>query len=266
MHATLSLLLLLLTSSTSPALDHRCPADITISGAEEWANITTVQSITTYQQAYLFVHPDAGFQGVRIVAAGDGWLGDAWFTLDSTCFPLDAEWWLLHAEEWRVQNNYNNNDDDLVFRVWTGVCDLECRRRGRFPGGGGSLIVAAQGPSRWRLEDPRPPCPLTNYRRQSLTYQTINCTKPTATSANTTSSTTTFTSTASTTKVVMVAVVMVVVMTVVVVVVTVVVKRRVQQPRNASAGDMKWQSRGAAPTARESMNSLYEAYDNTGGR
>ncbi|XP_050713582.1 uncharacterized protein LOC126996788 [Eriocheir sinensis] len=203
------------TTTLSPALDQRCPADTTISGGEEWANTTTVQERGEYHNKYLFVQPDPGFKGVSLVAAGDGWRHDAWFKLNNSCFPQDAQWWELSAYVEREKNNAL-----LVFRVSVGECSLDCVREGRFPGDI-NVNLEAQGTSRWRLEDPGP-CGIERHTVQWSSR--ISCIKPLVPKTTTTTTT-------KMTEVVTVAVVMIVVIIVVVVVaaVLVVAKRCIRQ-------------------------------------
>ncbi|XP_050718703.1 uncharacterized protein LOC126999787 [Eriocheir sinensis] len=203
MNTRLSLLMVFLKSllpapgaSLSPGLDPRCPANTTISGDDEWANIYTWQIVTHGCCKVLFVHPDPGFKGVRLVAAGDGWQQDAWFTLDNTCFPLDARWWRLLVGVWGGRNDDNNNDGFLVFGVRTGDCYLVCRRTGHFLNAV-NVTVVAHGPSRWRLSYSRQ-CNVEGYKQDR--YSWINCTShPTTTTTTPTTTTPTTTTTTATT-------------------------------------------------------------------
>ncbi|XP_050724546.1 mucin-2-like [Eriocheir sinensis] len=202
MNTRLSLLMVFLKSllpapgaSLSPGLDPRCPAHTTISGDDEWANIGTLKKVTVGWGMVLFVHPDPGFKGVRLVAAGDGWQQDAWFTLDNTCFPLDARWWRLWGGVGRRRNDDNNNDGILDFGVRTGDCYLGCRRTGHFLNAV-NVTVVAHGPSRWRLSYPRQ-CTVEGYKQYR--YSWINCTSPTTTTTTPTTTTTTTTTTPTTT-------------------------------------------------------------------
>ncbi|XP_050707816.1 uncharacterized protein LOC126993052 isoform X1 [Eriocheir sinensis] len=177
MKARLPLLLVFIESSLlaagnsfKPYWNPRCPAQITISGDEEWKNVTTEKYNWYDWSTVLYVHPDPGFKGIRLVAAGDGWLSDAWFTLDATCFPGDAQWWELWLCVW---NYSSNNGHSLRFTVWAGDCALRCRRTGYFPDYR-AVTVEAHGPSRWRSQYPNRPCTLKGYTRQSLSW--INCT------------------------------------------------------------------------------------------
>ncbi|XP_050731508.1 uncharacterized protein LOC127006067 [Eriocheir sinensis] len=178
MKALLSLLLMLLGSSLpatgiyhSPDLDQRCPANTTILGDEEWANITIMEDRASASWGLnLFVHPDSGFKGVRLVSKGDDWQHDVWFTLDNTCFPRDAEWQALYVGVWKKRND-DNNDYDLWPKVRAGDCAFKCRKTGRYPGDV-KLTVAGHGPSRWRLESPAP-CTVERYTNK--TYSLINC-------------------------------------------------------------------------------------------
>ncbi|XP_050723079.1 uncharacterized protein LOC127001888 [Eriocheir sinensis] len=178
MNTRLSLFMVFLKSllpapgaSLSPGLDPRCPADTTILGDDEWANITTMQNLTYDWSKFLYVHPDPAFKGVRLVAAGDGWQQDAWFTLDNTCFPLDARWWRLWARIQRRRNDDNNNDGFLGFYVRTGDCYLACHRTGHFLNAV-NVTVVAHGPSRWRLTYPRQ-CSVEEHIQHR--YSWINC-------------------------------------------------------------------------------------------
>lgn len=159
------------TTTVSPALDQRCPADTTISGAEEWANTATVQERGVLHNKYLFVQPRPDFKGVSLIATGDGWRHDAWFTLNNTCFPKDAEWWRLSPY---VEREGTNNYALLVFGVSAGECSLDCLKRGRFPGDI-SVNLKAQGPSRWRSENPWP-CGVEDDTIQWSS--SISCIKP----------------------------------------------------------------------------------------
>ncbi|XP_050717474.1 uncharacterized protein LOC126999156 [Eriocheir sinensis] len=198
MNTRLSLLMVFLKSllpapgaSLSPGQDPLCPANTTILGDDEWAIIYTWQNVTHDWGKFLFVHPDPGFKGVRLVAAGDGWQQDAWFTLDNTCFPLDARWWWLRGGVWKRRNDDNNNDGILDFDVQTGDCYLRCRRTGHFLNAM-NVTVVAHGPSRWRLSHPWP-CTVEGYKQDR--YSWINCTSHPTTTTTTPTTTTTTTAT-----------------------------------------------------------------------
>ncbi|XP_050723340.1 uncharacterized protein LOC127002036 isoform X2 [Eriocheir sinensis] len=264
MNTRLSLLVLFYKSplpargaSLSPSLDQQCLPDTTISRDEEWANITTLNIpvlYNNYESKYLYVQPDTGFKGVSFVAAGNGWRSDARFTLDNTCFPRHAKWWELWANVLRVRNNDKNNDDYLLFVVRTGNCFLWCRR-GRFPDRW-NVTIMAQGPSRWRLERPKP-CTVEKFKQQNSSL--INCT---------TTWTLTMTTTTTTTRTTTIAVIVVPVMigVAVAIVLLVVVIKCYRQRRESP--DVRMRFQGAPASASESVvveNSLYETLDNTRG-
>ncbi|XP_050723053.1 uncharacterized protein LOC127001880 isoform X32 [Eriocheir sinensis] len=264
MKASLSLLAMLLKTyfpavgaSSSPAPDTRCPASITISGDEEWANITTVQNKSHDWGTVFYMSPDPGFRGVMLVAAGDAWQHDAWFTLDNTCFPRHAQWWRLAARVWRMMNDDTNSDNYLVFIVKIGDCALKCRRGGfRDPM---NVNVAAQGPSRWRLGHPEP-CTVEGNTTQNPSL--INCTTTFTTTTTTTTTPTTTTTTTTTTTIAIIVVPVMIGVAVVVVLLVVVIKCYRQRRGNP---DVRMRFQGV-PSASESVvveNSLYETVDNT---
>ncbi|XP_050706003.1 uncharacterized protein LOC126991276 isoform X3 [Eriocheir sinensis] len=269
MDTRLSLLMMFLKSllpapgaSLSPGLDPRCPAHTTISEDDEWANIGTLQNLKLGWGMDLFVHPDPGFKGVRLVAAGDGWQQDAWFTLDNTCFPLDARWWRLWGGVWGSRNDDNNNDGFLGFVVRTGDCYLRCRRTGHFLNAM-NVTVVAHGPSRWILKYPRQ-CTVEEYKQDR--YSWINCTSHPTTTTPTTTTTTTTTPTTTTTTTIAIIVVPVMIGVAVVVVLLVVLTKCYWQRRVNPDVRMRFQSVPAS--ASESVvveNSLYKTLDNTRG-
>ncbi|XP_050708900.1 uncharacterized protein LOC126993783 [Eriocheir sinensis] len=194
MKARLPLLLVFIESSLlaarnsfRPYWNPHCPAQITISGDEEWKNFTTREHNRGAWSTTLYVHPDPGFKGIRLVAAGDGLLSDAWFTLDATCFPGDAQWWRLWA---RVLNYGGINRHGLQFEVQAGDCALGCLRTGYFPDYR-AVTVEAHGPSRWRSKYPSRQCTVKGYTRPSLSWK--NCTYIPITTTTTTTPTTTTT-------------------------------------------------------------------------
>ncbi|XP_050688994.1 uncharacterized protein LOC126981596 isoform X1 [Eriocheir sinensis] len=202
MKARLPLLLVLFESSLlaagvsfSPDLTPNCPAQIIILGAEEWANVYTEKYNWGDWSKILYVHPDQGFRGVRLLVSDGGWRREAWFTLDSTCFRGDVKWWWLLAS---VRNyEYENKDDSgLEFEVRAGDCSLKCHRTGHFPDHW-NVTIEAQGPSRWRSDYPRPPCTVGKYTQQR--FSLINCTTFFTTSTITTTTTPTITTTTPTT-------------------------------------------------------------------
>ncbi|XP_050704694.1 uncharacterized protein LOC126990188 [Eriocheir sinensis] len=266
MNTRLSLLMVFLKSllpapgvSLSPGLDPRCPAHTTISEDDEWANIGTLQNLKLGWGMVLFVHPDPGFKGVRLVAAGDGWQQDAWFTLDNTCFPLDARWWRLWGGVWGRRNDDNNNDGFLDFGVQTGDCDLGCRRAGHFLNAM-NVTVVAHGPSRWILSYPQQ-CTVEEYKKDR--YSWINCTSHPTTTTTTTPTTTTTTTTTTTIAIIVVPVTIGV--AVVVVLLVVLTKCYLQRMVNS---DVRMRFQNVSASASESVvveNSLYETLDNTRG-
>ncbi|XP_050708400.1 uncharacterized protein LOC126993385 isoform X5 [Eriocheir sinensis] len=254
MNTRLSLLMVFLKSllpapgaSLSPGLDPRCPANTTISGDDEWANIGTLKKVTVSWGMDLFVHPDPGFKGVRLVAAGDGWQQDAWFTLDNTCFPLDARWWRLWGGVERRRND-DNNDGFLDFGVRTGDCYLRCRRTGHFLNAM-NVTVVAHGPSRWTLKYPWK-CIVEEYKQYR--YSWINCTShPTTTTTTTTT--------------IAIIVVPVMIGVAVVVVLLVVLTMCYRQRRVNPDVRMRFQIAPSASEIEVVENSLYETLDNTRG-
>ncbi|XP_050731509.1 uncharacterized protein LOC127006069 [Eriocheir sinensis] len=182
MNTMLSLLPLLFTASfqatgasLSPDLNQHCPADITISGDEEWANISTAECVASKMEILLYMQLVPGFKGYRLVVWNDGWQIDNWFPLDKTCFTRDVEWWYFGV-------NINIGREDLYnrpylrFEVYAGDCALHCHRIGSFTNKMYVTLVA-HGPSRWRLKSPRPTCTLGGL---SSNYTLMNCT-PTVT-------------------------------------------------------------------------------------
>ncbi|XP_050713613.1 uncharacterized protein LOC126996794 [Eriocheir sinensis] len=214
------------TTTLSPALDQRCPADTTISLAKEWVNTTTVQTWGHVHQKVLYVHPDPNFKGVRLVATGDGWRRAAWFTLDNTCFPQDADWWQLWIN---VERKWRNVNPFLTFKLMAGKCSFQCYGEGHFTGDM-NVNIEAQGPSRWRLEDPEP-CSVVNNVQQR--FSTIECAEPRVPKIITITSTTSKTTTSPKMTGAVTAVVVLVVIIVLVggVSVVVVAKRRIRQGR-----------------------------------
>ncbi|XP_050706013.1 uncharacterized protein LOC126991285 isoform X2 [Eriocheir sinensis] len=280
MKARLPLLLVFIESSLlaagnsfKPYWNPHCPAQITISGDEEWKNVTTREYNWYDWSTALYVHPDPGFKGIRLVVAGDGRLSDAWLTLDATCFPGDAQWWRLWVG---VLNSGSINGHGLQFTVWAGDCALGCRRTGYFPDYR-AVTVEAHGPSRWRSQYPNRPCTLKGYTRQSLSW--INCTYIPITTTTTTTTTPTTTITTPTTTITTTTITIIVVSAMIgvgVLVVLVVVMWRFRQ-RRISKEDVRMRFQGETEVVENSLyetvenirgtevveNSLYETLDNT---
>ncbi|XP_050707820.1 uncharacterized protein LOC126993052 isoform X4 [Eriocheir sinensis] len=255
--------LLVAGNSFRPHRNPHCPAQITISWDEEWKNVTTEKYNRGIWSTTLYVHPDLGFKGIRLVAAGDGWLSDASFTLDATCFPGDAQWWKLLVGVW---NYGSNNGYGLWFTVWAGDCALWCRRTGYFPDYR-AVTVEAHGPSRWRSQYPNRPCTFKGYKSQSLswincTYIPITTTTTTTTTPTTTTTTPTTTTTTPTTTITTTTITIIVVSAMIgvgVLVVLVVVMWRFRQ-RRISKEDVRMRFQGETEVVE---NSLYETLDNT---
>ncbi|XP_050715007.1 uncharacterized protein LOC126997834 isoform X10 [Eriocheir sinensis] len=288
MNTRLSLLMVFLVivatpgASLSPDLDARCPASTTISGDDEWAKIGTWQNLTHGWGWVLYLHPDPGFKGVRLVAKGDDGQHDAWFTLDNTCFPRDAQWWRLWAGLWRSRNDDNNTVGFLDLGVQTGGCRLRCHRG--LLSGVMNLTFEAHGPSRWRFKNPTP-CTEEGYKRQGISWK--KCTSHPTTTTTTTTSTTTLTTTittnnnsttiptttitttipttitTTTTLTTTITIIVVPVIAVVFVVVVLVVTKCYRQRRVKPDVRMRFQG---APAANKSVvveNSLYETFEDT---
>lgn len=217
------------TPPLSPDLNLRCPANTIISPANESSvNITTVQTLENVHEKTLYVYPDPGFKGIRLLATGDGWNKDAWFRLDNTCFPQKAVWWQMWVN---VNRKLDNNQHTLWFKVSVGKCAYQCSRIGSFLGDI-NVNLEAQGPSLWTLKDPTP-CKVE--KKKQLEFSAKECATTLILKTITITSTTSTTSTPTTsksTKVITDVVVSVVVIVIIVLVVGVVVaKRRNRQGR-----------------------------------